>query len=152
MTISLKNINSYINIQNTVMYIIILFISIILIYILIHIFRKKKCLVENKKVPSKNVANKKCENDICLDKYNVNKCSCGKNHEEAFTMVQSVFPLHAPTIPAYSQMLNENMVTISDNYMENVGSDPLTRKHPSLETTTGLFNVIPIKSSSSSSS
>lgn len=141
------------------MYVIILFISIVLICILIHLFRKKKCLVvsknvvsknvASKNVTSKNVANKKCENDICLDKYNVNKCSCGKNHEEAFTMVQSVFPLHAPTIPAYSQMLNENMVTISDNYMENVGSDPLTRKHPSLETTTGLFNVIPIKPSSS---
>lgn len=155
MKISLKELQTFINIKNVIL----LILSILLIYILISVIYKYKNRdrikefeknenKSNTKLKQKN--KKKCNNDSCLDKHNYNNCPCSrKKSKELFTMAQSVFPLHYPTIPAYSQILNENMANITDNYMENITSHPETRSHPSIETTTGLFNVLPKKHLSS---
>jgi hypothetical protein len=83
----------------------------------------------------------------CLDKFNLQSCACHHKEKskikELFTMAQSVFPLHAPTIPAHSQILNENMSTLSNSFMEMTDASPFTREHPSIETTTGLLTSIP---------
>ncbi len=127
-------------------------LSLLSIYILIHIFRRlKHRKVEHGKVEHGKVDNDhshmsshkmKCNSENCLDKYNYNKCPCHKNKtKELFTMAQSVFPLHDPTLPAFSQIVNENMANITDNYMEHTEAHPLTRDFPSQETSTGFFNV-----------
>jgi hypothetical protein len=56
-------------------------------------------------------------------------------------MAQSVFPLHEPSLHAFSQIVNENMANITDNYMKHINANPLTRDFPSQETSTGFFNV-----------
>jgi hypothetical protein len=99
----------------------------------------KKC--NHTKVQSKKQSS--CGFDSCLDD-NLSDCDCYKKevNKELFTMAQSVFPLHMPTLPAFSQILNENMSTISASYTEQNKADPYTRKYPSQETTTGFFNII----------
>lgn len=134
----------------------VLFLSIVAITsILIFIFRRKHS--QHSQHHSQPKINKdgsmdkmKCcgsGSEHCLDKFNLQECPChAKNKskiKELFTMAQSVFPLHAPTIPAHSQILNENMSTISNSFMEMTGASPLTREHPSKETTTGLLTSVP---------
>jgi hypothetical protein len=94
---------------------------------------------------NENISHNENNSDkCCIDIYNLNNCPCHKN-KESFTMAQSVFPLHYPTLPAFSQILNENMANISGSFMKHTNADPLTRDYPSEETTTGFFNVIPKK-------
>ena len=127
----------------------VILLSILLIYILIHIFRRMNRNSEHhhhNHNHHKENTKSKCGSESCLDKYEYNDCPCHKNKhnnkpKELFTMAQSVFPLHAPTLPAFSQILNENMSNISDSYMEHTDADPLTRDFPSQETSTGFFNV-----------
>jgi hypothetical protein len=125
----------------------VILLSILLIYILIHIFRRMNRNSEHHHHNHhKENTKSKCGSESCLDKYEYNDCPCHKNKhnnkpKELFTMAQSVFPLHAPTLPAFSQILNENMSNISDSYMEHTDADPLTRDFPSQETSTGFFNV-----------
>lgn len=138
---------SFINIKTLV----VIILSILFIYILIHIFRRIRHYEhhhhhhhteDNSKSNSKSKS--KCGSLNCLDMYNYNECPCNKNKnmtKELFTMAQSVFPLHAPTLPAFSQILNENMANITDDYMEHTEAHPLTRDFPSQETSTGFFNV-----------
>ena len=133
---------SFINIKTLV----VIILSILFIYILIQIFRRIRHQhhhhhkEDNSKSNSKSKS--KCGSLNCLDMYNYNECPCNKNMtKELFTMAQSVFPLHAPTLPAFSQILNENMANITDDYMEHTEAHPLTRDFPSQETSTGFFNV-----------
>jgi len=87
-----------------------------------------------------------CGSDTCLDKNEYNDCPCHKNKnnkpKELFTMAQSIFPLHMPNIPAFSQIVNENMANIEDSYMAHQTTNQLTRDYPSMETSTGFFNII----------
>lgn len=135
-------------------------LSIISLAILIFIFNKLKHRPEHRPFHMKIDKNgsmiapenkMKCcgsNSEHCLDKFNLhNECPCHLKEKskikELFTMAQSVFPLHAPTIPAHSQILNENMSTLSNSFMEMTDANPLTREHPSIETTTGLLTAIP---------
>lgn len=121
----------------------VILLSFLLIYILIHIFRRmNRSSQHHNNIHNKENTKSKFGSESCLDKYEYNDCPCHKNKtKELFTMAQSVFPLHAPTLPAFSQILNENMSNISDSYMENTEANPLTREFPSQETSTGFFNV-----------
>ena len=98
---------------------------------------KNKCNHTKKKVQKKQQS--KCETDSCLDNYS--DCECHKNQvkNELFTMAQSVFPLHMPTLPPFSQILNENMSNINTSYTEQNKADPYTRRYSSQDTTTGFF-------------
>lgn len=139
---------SFINIQTVS----VVLISILIIYILIYIYRRIRHHSQinhhhhNKQNKNKNKT--KCGSDACLDKYNYVDCPCHKKNnkpKELFTMAQSVFPLDAPTIPAFSQIVNENMenmANITKNFMEMTEAHPLTREYPSKETSTGFFNVV----------
>jgi hypothetical protein len=128
----------------------ILLLGLLIVYFLIFISRhlmsysmKYNKICNHKKVQSKQQQSS-CGSESCLDKYNYSDCECHKNQvkNELFTMAQSVFPLHAPTLPAFSQILNENMSNINASYTEQNKADPYTRKYPSKETTTGFFNII----------
>lgn len=139
---------SFINIQTVGVVI----LSISLIYILIHIFRRMNRHSQEHEHKHRrenaNANNKpKCGSESCLDRYEYNDCPCHKNKKnnkpkELFTMAQSVFPLHVPTLPAFSQIVNENMANIGDSFMEHTDANPLTRDYPSLETSTGFFNIV----------
>lgn len=128
----------------------ILLVGLLIVYFLIFISRhlmsyymkdNKKC--NHKKVQSKQQSS--CGSESCLDN-NFSDCDCGKKQvkNELFTMAQSAFPLHFPTLSPFSQNVNENLSTISASYTEQNKADPYTRKYPSKETTTGFFNTIPI--------
>jgi hypothetical protein len=128
--------------------IIIVLISILLIYILMYIYKKIVHHYHHKQQHKKKhkKINKKCESDNCLDNNNYNDCPCHnkKNNKpkELFTMAQSIFPLHFSSIPAFSQIVNENMANLEDSFMENTSTNTLTREYPSIETSTGFFNVL----------
>jgi len=130
--------------------IIFVLISILLIYILMYIYKKIVHHYHHKQQHEHNKAHKKehkkCESDNCLDNNNYNDCPCHhkKNNKpkELFTMAQSIFPLHFSSIPAFSQIVNENMANLEDSFMENTSTNTLTREYPSIETSTGFFNVL----------
>jgi hypothetical protein len=125
----------------------VLIIVLLVVYFLIFIgnnvytqYNKKKCNHNQKKVQKNEQS--KCETDSCLDNYS--DCECHKNQvkNELFTMAQSVFPLHMPTLPHFSQILNENMSNINASYTEQNKADPYTRRYSSKDTTTGFFTEI----------
>lgn len=153
----LDNINTQLQTNFSESVIIIGMLVLIIVIVIIYMkYDNIKTLVKNNLNIEKNnssIKNKKenkCSSKTCLDNYEYNKCDCCNNNNhinnELFTMAQSVFPLNAPTIPANQQILNENITSLKELNREkiDINEKKYTRNQSLAETTTGLFNYIPI--------